>query len=290
MRGTLGIFTLIAMLCGPALSGCDGGLEVGLFDDTRVPVAERPGDTGAPVDAGATPDQRGPDGGPYRIIAHGTVPGVPEELSGMTYGEGFLFAVHRNNANGNLVITQLAVTDWDRGTLKDVAQGTVPFNDPEGLSYIDKQGAAFRFVAAGERGRLSIVEMNGNTVTIKADKTVGTYDNLGIEGVCYYNGYVYYGIQLDGKVYRVAFDRQTGTFGSTIESVPSTATSVRDMTVIGTGLYSISDTRLIRVAGAGSTEIRSPIALVQLEGMAYAAPKGVVVLAGEPSEYAMFTY
>jgi hypothetical protein len=291
MRGYLGTFTRIAMLCGLGLVGCGGGLEEGLFEDREYLADEgHRVDAGQMGDGGPVPDQRGLGTGANGIIAHGTVPGVPSELSGLTYANGSFFSVHRNNANGHLVITQLIVTDWARGTWKDVAQGSVPFNDPEGISYIDRQGAAWRFVAAGERGTLSIVEMNGNAVTVKANKQVGTYDNEGIEGVCYYDGYVYYGIQKDGKVYRVAFDRQKGTFGDKIEGVASAATSVRDMTVIGAGLYAISGTRLTRVAGTGSAEIRSPIALGQLEGVAYSADKRVIVVVGEPSEYAMFTY
>lgn len=266
MRNYMGTVTLLAMLCAPGLFGCGEGMDE---------VEQQASSLAA---------------GSYQIIAHGTVPGVPAELSGLTRGDGYFFAVHRDNATWRMVITQLAVADWTTGKLKNLAQGSVPFNDPEGLSYIDKPGGVWRFVAAAEGGTLRIVEMSGNTLTLKASKTVGTYGNDGIEGVCYFGGYVYYGIQKDGKVYRVPFNTQTGAFGDNIESVVSTATSVRDMTVIGAALYSISGTRLTRVAGTGDAEIRSPIPLGQLEGVAYSNSKGVIMVAGEPNEYAMFTY
>jgi hypothetical protein len=222
-----------AALCGLGLEACGGSLEA---EDIES------GQGGITTQA-------------YATIARGTVPGIPSELSGATRGDGYFFMVHRT-ADWRMAITQLVVDDWARGTLRRLAQGIVSFNDPEGLSYIDKVGSARRFVAAAEGGSLSIVEMNGNTVTVKATKKVGTYGNDGIEGVCYYAGYIYYGIQRDGKVYRVRFNAQTGTMGDPIESVPSTATSVRDMTVIGSGLYALNGTRLTRIAGTGATEPR----------------------------------
>jgi hypothetical protein len=265
MRGYLGTVMRIAMLCGVGLSGCGGGLEEGIGRDVEALTTE-----------------------PYQVLSRAIAPGVPSELSGLTYGDGFFFSVHRDNATWRMVITQLAVTDWTTGTLRSLAQGSVAFNDPEGLSYIDKRGDAWRFVAAAEGGSLTIAEMNGNTVTLKASKQAGTYGNDGIEGVCYFKGFIYYGLQRDGKVYRVRFNTKNGTFGDKIESVPSSATSVRDMTEIEGSLYSINGTLLTRVAGTGAAEIHSPITLSQLEGVAYAS--GVIMVGGEPNEYGMFAY
>lgn len=228
----------------------------------------------------------GPDA--YRIIARGTVPGVRSELSGLTRGDGFFFTVHRDS--GQLVITQIVVDDWARGQLRNLAQGRVAFGDPEGLSYIDKQGGAWRFVAAAEGGRLRIVEMNGNALSLQAEKRVGDYGNDGIEGVCYYDGYIYYGLQGNGKLYRVRFDSQAGTFGDRIENIDSASASVRDLTVIGDGLYALSGSKLTRVAGKGDAEIRIPFRLRQPEGVAYSATKGVIMVVGEPNEYGMFDY
>lgn len=271
MREFAGSLLRVAILSSLGFIGCGG--EEGLTPEVDAPM-------GARTQAVTS----------YQVITKGTVPGVPAELSGLTRGDGFFFSVHRNNANWHMVITQLTVDNWALGTLRSGAQGSISFNDPEGLSYIDKTGSTWRFVAAAEGGTLRIVEMTGNTLALKASKVVGTYGNDGIEGLCYFNGYVYYGIQKDGKVYRVTFDRQTGTFGSAIESVPSTATSVRDMTVIGAGLYSISGTLLTRIAGTGAAQIRSPVALGQTEGVAYSAAQNVIMIGGEPNEYAMFTY
>lgn len=267
MKKTQGPLILIAALCSLGLAACGGSLEAEDTESAQVGVEAQA----------------------YTTLARGVVPGVPSELSGATRGDGWFFMLHRT-ADWRMAITQLAVDDWTKGTLRSLAQGIVSFNDPEGLSYIDKVGAAWRFVAAAEGGSLSIVEMKGSTLTVKATKKVGTYGNDGIEGVCFYAGYIYYGIQRDGKVYRVRFNAQTGTMSDTIESVPSTATSVRDMTVIGGGLYALNGTRLIRIAGTGPTEIRIPFALGQPEGVAYSASRGTVMVVGEPSEYGMFRY
>lgn len=257
----------VAVLC-LAGSGCSG-LEVGQSIQDNVPV----------------------DAGVYHVhqpVVRGAVPLVPSELSGVTYGDSSFFTVHRDSA-GRIAITQLAVDDWGKGKLRAVVQASLPYEDPEGLSYIDKtDGGAYRFVVAGERGHLSIVEMKGTALTQKLDLTVGSYDNLGIEGVCYYDGYAYYGIQLDGKLHRVRYDRQKGQFTGPVESVPSTAPSVRDLTAIGGGLYSLSGTQLTRVAGQGAPVLRIPFALTQPEGVTYAPDRDVVMVMGEPNEFGMY--